>query len=257
MPAGTRREGDGREAALLGHRHDREGGARDHAERALGADEHLRQLGADGVARHRDGVDQPAGRRRHPQRQHEILDLAVAGREHPRAARRDVAADRRPLDRRGVMRQHQPARVELVLELAAVLARLHGHCHRGLVDLEHLVKRAQVDNDAAMDGQRPALGAGAAAPWDHRHAVLVGDLEHGRDFLFGTWPYDGVGARQRRSCGLCGQRRPVRIGGVLLELVRCGKNRPCAQRGGERRLDVGQISTRSRGHTGLPGHCIT
>ena len=171
------RERDGGETALGGYRDELQRRPRDHAERALRADEQLRQLGAHRVPRHRDRVGQAAGRRRHAQRQHEILDLAVAGREHAGPAGGDVAADRRPLDRRGIVRQHQPAGVQLGLELAPVLAGLHGHGHRDLVDLDHLGERAQVDHDAAVHGERAALGAGAAAPRHHRHAVLVRDRQ--------------------------------------------------------------------------------
>ena len=111
-----------------------------------------------------------AGGRGHAQRQQQVLDLAVARGEHAGAARGDVAADRRPLDRGGVVREHQPARVELGLELTAVLAGLHGDGQRRLVDLEHAVERAQVDDDAALRGERPALRARAAAPRDDRDA---------------------------------------------------------------------------------------
>ena len=47
-------------------RDDLERRARDDPERALGADEELRQVRADGVARHRDGVDQLAARAARP-----------------------------------------------------------------------------------------------------------------------------------------------------------------------------------------------
>ena len=93
---------------------------RDDAQRALGPDEQLRQLGAHRVPRHLDRLDQAGGRSGHAQVEQQILDLAVAGGEYARAARRDVAADRRPLDRGGVVRQHQAAGVQLRLEASAV-----------------------------------------------------------------------------------------------------------------------------------------
>ena len=105
-------------------------------ERALRADEELRQLRADRVARHRHGVDDLAGRRDDPQRDEQVLDLPVARGEHARAARRDVAADRRPLGRGGEVREGEPALVEQLLEGAAVVAGLDGRGERLLVDLD-------------------------------------------------------------------------------------------------------------------------
>ena len=218
------RERDRGEAALVGQRHELQRRPRDHAERALRADEQLRELRPDRVARDARRLHQPARRRRHAQRQHEVLDLAVAGREHARAARRDVAADRRPLDRRGVVRQHQPAGVELGLELAAVLAGLDGDGHRDLVDLDHLVERAEVDHDAAVDGKRAALRARAAAPRHHRDAVLVRDREHGRrrpPRCVAVRPRPGAPSASQRplraapasTCRPC--RRPSSAGAVI------------------------------------------
>ncbi len=158
------RERDGRETALRGHRDHLQRRPRDHAERALGADEQLRQLGSHRVPRHRDRVGQAACRRRDPQRQDEILDLAVAGREHAGPAGGDVPADRRPLDRGGIVRQHQPAGVQLGLELAPVLAGLHGHGHRDLVDFDHLRERAQVDHDAAVHRRASRPGCRSRRP---------------------------------------------------------------------------------------------
>jgi hypothetical protein len=119
------------------------------------------------------------------------------------------------------VRQHQAAGVQLGLELAAVLAGLDGDGQGDLIDFDHSIKRSQVDDDPAVNRQRTTLRARAAAPWHHRDVVLVGDREHGGDFLFGPWPYDGVRASDRRSSGLCGQCRPVRVGGVLRKFVRC------------------------------------
>ena len=78
----------------------------------------------------RDGLHQPARRRRDAQRQQQILDLPVTRGQHAGAARGDIPADRGPLDRRRVVRQHQPAGVQLGLEPAAVDARLGGDGHR-------------------------------------------------------------------------------------------------------------------------------
>ena len=257
MPALDGRERDGGEAALGRQRDELQRRPRDHAERALRADEQLRQLRPHRVPRDRDRVGQPAGRRRHAQRQHEVLDLAVAGREHAGAAGGDVAADRRPLDRRGVVRQHQPAGVQLGLELAPVLAGLHGHRHRDLVDLDHLGERAQVDHDAAVHGERAALRARAAAPRHDRHALLVRDRQRRRDVLFGAWPYDHVRSRHWRPSGLRVQGRPVGVRRVGVQLGRCRYNRGFTERGGERGLGIGERPLGDGGHERLPGHFIT
>ncbi len=214
------RERDRGEPPRGRQRHELQRGARDHAERALGADEQLRQLRSHRVPRDLDRLHQPARRRRDAQRQHEILDLAVAGREHAGAAGGDVAADRRPLDRRGVVRQHQPACVELGLEVAPVLAGLDGDRHRLLVDFDHRVERAEVDHDAAVDGQCTALRARSAAPRDDRHAPLGGDRQHGGYVLLGAGPHDHVRPRDWRSCGLCVQGGPVGVRRVGVQLGR-------------------------------------
>ena len=131
---------------------------------------------------------------RHPQREHEVLDLAVARGEHAGAARGDVAADGRPLRRGRVVRQHQAALVERALELAAVDARLGGDRQRALVDLDDLVERAQVDHQAAVHGHRAALRAGPAAPGDDRHVVGGRDPQRGGDVVLGARD-----ARRRRD----------------------------------------------------------
>ena len=129
--------------------------ARDDAERALRADEELRELRPDGVPRDRHRVDDLAGRRDDAQRDEQILDLPVARGEHARAARGDVAADRRPLGRGGVVREGEPALVEQRLERAAVVAGLDGRGQRLLVDLDHAVHRAHVDHDRRRRAARP------------------------------------------------------------------------------------------------------
>ena len=218
MPALTVGNATAAKRRSAGHGDELQRRPRDHAERALRADEQLRQLGPIACRGTRDRVRQAAGRRRHAQRQHEVLDLAVAGGEHARAAGGDVAADRRPLDRRRVVRQHQPAGVQLGLELAAVLAGLHGHRHRDVVDLDHLGRASAGRSRCRRARQRAALGARAAAPRDHRHAVLVRDRQHRCDVLLGAWPYDHVRSRDRRPGGLRVQRRPVRVGRICVQL---------------------------------------
>ena len=81
------------------------------------------------------------------------------------------------------MRQHQAAGVQLGLEAPAVDARLRRDGHGGLVDIEDGVQRAQVEQDAAVDRERPALGPGAAAPRHDRCVLRVRCGQHGCHIL--------------------------------------------------------------------------
>ena len=106
-------------------RDDLERRAGDDPERALGADEELRELRARrrgaGPRRCRSARRSASATRSESD---EVLDLAVARGEHAGAARGDVAADGRPLRRGRVVREHQAALVERALEHAAVDAGL-------------------------------------------------------------------------------------------------------------------------------------
>ena len=71
------------------------------------------------------------------------------------------------------MRQHQAAGVQLRLEAPAVHPSLGRDGHGGLVDIEHAVERAQVEQDAAVNRQGSTLGPRTAAPRHHRGVLRV------------------------------------------------------------------------------------
>ena len=116
----------------------------------------------------------------------------------PGAAGGDVAAHRREVDGGRVVRQHQPALVQLLLEAQAVHARLGGDGQRGLVDFDDAVEPRQVEHDPAPRRHCAALAARAAAPRDDGDAQAVRDVERGRDVLLGRRPHDDV----RRPSGV-------------------------------------------------------
>ena len=160
----------------------------------------------------------PSAGRRDAEGQQQVLDLPVAGREDARAARRDVAADRRPLDRRGVVREHQPAGVELGLEPRPFTPACAVTVSETLVDLEDRVERAQVDDDPALDRRGAALGARAAAPRRRpARRCASASAQHLGDLLLG--PRAGRRRRAARSAlrrpprgvraSTCRRRRPV------------------------------------------------
>ena len=70
----------------------------DHAERALGADEQLGQIGPDRGRGGAAGADHPAVGEHDLEADHHVLDLAVAGRVLAGAAAGDPAADRGELE---------------------------------------------------------------------------------------------------------------------------------------------------------------
>ena len=99
---------------MLGERVDPEPRAGEGAERTLRADEELRQVrareqGRSGVA---TTSPRPVTAR---DREHHVLDLPVLVRELPRAPRREPAAQRGHVDRRGEVAQ----RVALLVEARA------------------------------------------------------------------------------------------------------------------------------------------
>jgi hypothetical protein len=198
------------EAPVGGHRDQLDLDLRDHAERALRADEELRQLRPDGVARHVDRVDHVALRGDDAQGDDLVLDLPVARREDARPARRDVAADRGPLGRGGEVREREAALVQAGLELAPVQAGLDRRGERDLVDLDDLVHPGHVDHDAAGVGHGGAHHARAAAAGDDRHPVGGREPQRRRHLLVARGAHHGV--RQVRPALLLGiecRPRPI------------------------------------------------
>jgi hypothetical protein len=118
-----------------------------------------------------------------------------------------------------------------------------------VIDLEHRVEPAQVDDDPAVRREARALRAGAAAPRRDGRPVGVGDREDLGDLLLGLRPDDDLRAGDRRTGGGGMERGPVRVGDVGVEPVGRGGHEAAAQRGNE---GVGDDADRG-GRRG-PGH---
>jgi hypothetical protein len=147
------------------------------------------------------------------------------------------------------VREHQAAGVQLGLQVPAVDAGLRRDRQRHLVDLDDLVKRGEIDHDAAMHRQAAALGPGAPAPRHDRDAVLVGEPHDLRDLLLGTRAHDDVGPGDRGAGRRGVERRPVGVGDVRVQAIG-GRRDGVAQRADERLLHVGQGGGRRGRHRG-------
>src|ERR1039457_6433472 len=91
---------------------------------------------------------------------------------------RHVAAERRGLLARGVRQVLIAQRRQGAAELEVEHPGLHPGPHVGHVHLEELVHPNHLDDDPALDGDRPAAQVRAAAPGDEGGAPLVADLDH-------------------------------------------------------------------------------
>ncbi|SIG51820.1 Uncharacterised protein [Mycobacteroides abscessus subsp. abscessus] len=178
---GGERGDEGRRRQLGGD--EAQGHLGDDAESALAADEELRQ------GQPRDVLDAgPAEldgaavgeHDRHPEhvvRRHPVLDAA-----EPARVRRDVAADRAELVRRGVRRVPQAVLGGRGLDLGVEGPRLDdGDAGRRVDgDLPHPV---EADDDAALDRGAAAREAGAGAAGDDGDLCGRGDADDGLDVL--------------------------------------------------------------------------
>ena len=153
------------------------------------------------------------------ERDDEVLDLSVARGEDTRTARGDVAAHRCELGRRGIVREHEPALVQLGLQPLAVHARLGGHGERVLVHIDDAVETLQVESDSAMSEDGSALASRTASPGDDGDAVLVREQEDRRDVFVRGRENDEIRAAEGRSARTCGDRLPVRVGFVRVEAI--------------------------------------
>lgn len=163
-----RREPDAAGRAEPGSRLDPHPGTGDDAEDALGSDGEPVRVRA-GARSGQPPRLPPAGRREHPHRLDELVDVRVVGRVVPAGAGRDPAAERRPGKALREMPQRVPARPELVLQVRAKRPGLDQRGPGDLVYLEDLVQLVQRDGD---DGSG-AVRRGDAA--DHRAAAAVRD----------------------------------------------------------------------------------
>ena len=94
------------------------------------------------------------------------------------------------------MAQRQASRVQLLLELVSVDARLASHDEVGLIDLEHAVESRHVEHEVAFGRTDRAAHPGPTAHRSDRDVILRGPAHHGRQLLSPRWP-DHV---DRRAC---------------------------------------------------------
>ena len=145
-------------ACTAGLRHQAQRDLGDDRQRALRADQQLRQVVADDVLhRLRAGADDLAGRQHRFEREHVALGRAVLERARAAGALGDVAADRRlasgwpdRADRTGRALRRRPA------GRAVMTLRLHDGQQVVLVDLEDAVEPLHRQDDAAAERHRAA-----------------------------------------------------------------------------------------------------
>jgi len=132
---------------------------------------------------------------------------AVAHGAHATGVGRHVPAERTALFARRD-RVDQPERRELVVELFQCHPRFHhGHLILG-VDLHNPLHAVEGEQDAVRHGHGGPGEPGPAAPCDHRHQVLTGDLQHRGHFAGRAGHDDGPRhdghGRQRLVVGVVG-----------------------------------------------------
>jgi hypothetical protein len=115
--------------------------------------------------------------------------------------------------------QHQAARVELAFQGPTIHPRLACDRERALVDLQDPVEPGEIEHQAAVHGHGTALGARAAAPRHHGHAVLVRRAQRRGHLGFARGPCDQLRPSERLPLGLSVQAEPVGVGHVRVEPV--------------------------------------
>ena len=132
----------------------------------------------------RKRFDQAARRQRRLHLQHQILGLAVLGRQHPRSASGEEATQgRSEMERAGIVGHRQTDGVQLLLQSRAVDSSFRGDDQARVVDLQDSVHPGEVQCDPPVRGERSPLGSRPSAPWDHGHTEITGDANARGDFL--------------------------------------------------------------------------
>ena len=158
----------------------------DQPERPFGTDEQVLHVVARNVLAQRAAdVDDLAGRDHDLDPRHPVAGDAVLERVRAAGVAGDVAADLRDLGRARVGREAEAALAREPLHVAGRDARLDVHPPEQRIELAHLVQPLEADHDAALDRDRTAGEAGAAAARGQRHVVLVAPAHHRRDLVDG------------------------------------------------------------------------
>ena len=167
----------------------------DHGERALGADEEAREVVAGGgLGGAGAGVDDPAVGEHGLEGEHVGAHLPVAHRGRAGGVRRCHAAQGGV--GAGVDGEEEAVLAGRAFESEAGHARLDGRGEVGGGDLEDAVEAAEVEADAAVDGDDVAFEARAGPVRRHRQPVRAREGEHPGDVL--------------RRAGVDDQVRPAR-----------------------------------------------
>ena len=178
--------------AGLGLLDDLELGLGHDAQSPLGADEEGDQVGAGGVLRHGQGVDDIAVGQNHFQRQAHIVHLAVLGGENADAVVRQRAAHGAAGHAGGQVHHGIALFVDQIFQRGKNHAGLAGDEARLGVQLDELVQTLDVQQNAAGHRQSAALTSGAAAPCGDGNFIVVGDLHDLGYFLGGAGANDDI-----------------------------------------------------------------
>src|SRR5262245_47299426 len=124
--------------------------------------------------------------------------MGVEGGEVTAGTGGDPAAERRALETLGEMTQREPVRLESRLKRRPESAGLDACSTRGLVDLDHAAKLAQVDGHCRLMSRRIAPwldstdDARSAAEWCHARLRATRPVERGRDLVLSARIGDDV-----------------------------------------------------------------
>ena len=147
-----------------------------HAERALGSDEDLSQVGTDRLAGMAAGTNERPIGEHDVEAGDDVLDLAVARRELPGAATGDPPADRRQRHRLRPVPGREPVRrAQLVLEVVAEHPAVDRGDQRRVVDVDEAGDAAHVEHHAAVHGHRRTRHARSPRSRRERDALGVAD----------------------------------------------------------------------------------
>ena len=217
-------------------------GADDDSERAFGADEELREVGAHCGTRRAARRDGRAVGEHDVEAGDDVLDLPVAGRELTGAAAREPAADGGERHRLWpVAGGDAVLGAELVLEHVAEGAGQHVDEHRPLVDGADTRQPGEIQQYAAECRDAGAADTAAPRGGGDRYPRVVARAEDLGDLRRGVGPHDDAGARgdavlerpdhrERPPVAACfvddlGGARHVRAGGREARLRACRRLR--------------------------------
>ena len=173
------------------------------------------------MTRNRQRIDDLPGRRHDLERHDHVFDLAVLGREHARAAVREESADGRAGDGGGEMHRRVAGLFNRPFEMLRIDAGFTGDGECARIDFDDPVHAFHVEDDAAVDRQRAALGAGTAAPRGDRDSILVRDLHDPGDLSGRTGMNHEVGPLRLAPAVVPHLRNPV-----VVDRVSEGVRRP-------------------------------